>query len=226
MQLFLITSSLNPIASNVKYNVPRSVFTMEERFIQTVHTITSIRDKVPNSYCILLETTNVPENYRKTIEETVDKYIDFSTSQFAKTFTESKEKGMGELFTLEKGLLHILSNNITFERLYKISGRYYLNDKFDLKSISSNKCTFVKFENKSDSNIKDYWYGTMLYSIDWNHRWEYLEALNNSLIAMIINGVVDIEHGMYSCIPPTSVEIIKTIGCQGQMSVNGQYAYH
>ena len=58
--LFLVTSVIH-ISKNVRVygNNSRSIFTDDERFAQTIHTLESIREKVPDGIIILLESSQL-----------------------------------------------------------------------------------------------------------------------------------------------------------------------
>jgi hypothetical protein len=64
--LFLISSSIEHFSEE-----DFSRFNSEERFLQTLDTIKSVRQKVPNAYICLFECSHKPihQNYKKSLKE-------------------------------------------------------------------------------------------------------------------------------------------------------------
>jgi hypothetical protein len=60
--LVLITSIIKPPNTPLSYISVRSVFTIEERFEQTKHTIQSIREKIPGAKIFIVECSELDEN--------------------------------------------------------------------------------------------------------------------------------------------------------------------
>lgn len=136
--LFIVTSAIIPFKQG-------SINTKEERYLQTLKTIESIREKVPNSHILMVETSEykLSEDHRKVFLELTDDFVELyqdetlkkiysnvhenpKTFDFAKSLLESV--GIIGAFTYvgQKDLLK------DFTRIFKISGRYYLNDDFNI----------------------------------------------------------------------------------------------
>jgi hypothetical protein len=59
--IILITSVIRPPDKPLSYTSIRSVFTSNERFIQTKKTIESVRQKIPNGLIMLIECSHLLE---------------------------------------------------------------------------------------------------------------------------------------------------------------------
>lgn len=225
--LFLVSSTLCPSKEKVAGDHIRSIFDSKQRYEQTLNTIETIREKCPHSYIVFLETSNMPEEYKKKIASLTEIIIDFSQSKTAKTFTDSANKSLGELYTLLIGMKNVLSMDIEFDTIFKLGGRYYLNSKFDLEKFDSKSVVFREFTNETDNRHK--WFGTMMYGIGWERRWEYFEALINSTLMILTGGICDVEHSLHFYLNTSCNKYIKkvdVIGASGLAAVDGKLHEH
>ena len=144
--LFLVGSALNHFEEK-----DFSVYTTEQRFLQTLDTIKSIRTKVPDAYILLYEGSENPIDvkYQTILEEQVDLYLECGSDLIMRGVYENLHhnptkftygKSMLECRCLQVSLNHILENNLFNDttRVFKISGRYKLNDNFNIDDYKSN----------------------------------------------------------------------------------------
>jgi len=143
--LFLVGSSLEHFAEEhySRYNT-------EQRFFQTLDTIQSIRKKAPNSYICLFECSykEIPNDYKDILKEKVDLFLEFYDDSGLKVLYENLNSNPS-LFTFGKSLLetrgvlcaleYIKKNQVftDVQRVFKLTGRYSLNDYFDIKDYES-----------------------------------------------------------------------------------------
>jgi hypothetical protein len=143
--LFLVGSSLEHFAEEhfSRYNT-------EQRFHQTLETIKSIRTKVPNSYICLFECSHKPisEEYKVILKEKVDLFLEFYDEPVIKVLYENISQ-KPELITFGKSLLetrgilnclYLMKEKQLFtdvNRIFKLTGRYILNEYFDIKDYES-----------------------------------------------------------------------------------------
>jgi len=134
--LFIVTSAIIPFKTG-------SANTESERYEQTLNTISSIRNKVPNSIILLVESSQskLPDDYRKEIIKRTDSFIECYDDQILKQIYDNLEKNPHQI-NFGKSLLESRGMIIAFEkilktklyqnvhRIFKISGRYFLNDTF------------------------------------------------------------------------------------------------
>lgn len=116
MNVILVTSMLRPVND-------MTLFSTNERIDQTFKTISTIREKIPNSYIVMIEGGQINNSE----EEQFIKLVDY----LFKTDVRHLPKSPGEATLLHTYLSseHFKSlKNI--ESVSKLSGRYYLNDDF------------------------------------------------------------------------------------------------
>ena len=142
--LFLVTSLVKP---NDGYC---SVFTMEERFQQTKNTINSIKNKVPNAVIVVLEASHTS---LVMFNDVFMFYIDHCLidNPFSKSIGEAK-------------ILQIFLNSDCYKNLtktsnflvFKISGRYFLDDNFDIRNFHRHEINCRILDTKNDPNDTHY----------------------------------------------------------------------
>jgi len=209
--LFLITSVLVPANTPLSYINTRSLYSPEERFSQTKNTIKTIREKVPNSYIYLIEGSKISLEMEKELQNKVDKYINFSDNKEVMSNVNDPQKSKGEVSLLLNGLKD-MDNLDSFENVFKISGRYYLNDKFKIENFNNN---FNNFQLCDDR------YATTMYKIHRIHLRTYIEALTYSL-NHIDHGI---ERALYIVYPPNhpNNRCIPEVGVSGLVAVYPNY---
>jgi hypothetical protein len=199
----IITSVIKCSEKPLSYSDTRSIFTKEERLEQTIKTIESIRNFIPNSEIILIELGKEYSENNK-IKKIVDQYIDFSKDKMVRFFVDSRYKGLGEVFGILKGINYIKNN---YDFYIKISGRYILT-----KNIPEN------FYNDSLGFLKiNVNYSTRFYIISKNYFKKYKTILKISLFLTILRSV---ERIFYIIIPKKWVYNIENIGLEGQIGVD------
>jgi len=126
---FIITSVIYPKQGKlIQYNGPRSIFSPEQRAQQTLRTIESIRAKVPGAKIILVE-SGLREVLPFELEKKVDQYIYVGNKKLVRWSCDSKQKSLGEIMMLYYAMKNF---KFTADFYFKISGRYFLNEEFDL----------------------------------------------------------------------------------------------
>lgn len=201
--LVLITSVIN--------NFLHSVYTPEQRLEQTLNSISSIRNKVPNSYIVFLEGSVLNEPQQTLLNDKIDEFYHINVFGL--------HKSLGEL-TLLKTYFDSLNFKLNKSKIYslsKLSGRYYLNENF--KFLENNLC-MVKKTDKS-------WlgkgvYDTRFYKIPVSLVDNYIAQLN--LLYKNINNVHDIEHGFfeYQLIPSDKINKLDKLGVSGNYAPTGE----
>jgi hypothetical protein len=215
---FIITSVINTISTNLTYG-KRSYYSMNERFQQTLHTIHSIKQNVPESTIYLVEGSKITNDMEFIIESLVDYYINVKDITYIKNGIESKLKGYGEAVQIE----YLISNyNFKeYDYVFKISGRYYLNNNFNLEYLLNfNSILFCKGKSKNPPIVS-----TVLYMIPNS----YIDEITDLYIKIgklyenynihLLRGGKNILH--YERIIPQMLHnyvIIESIGVEGLVS--------
>jgi thymidylate synthase len=172
--LFGITSVIDTPNIPLSYSAVRSIFTRDERFEQTKRTISSIKEKIPEAKIIIIECSNYETNKEQLdyLRENSDYFLNLWDNQELHKYVFSIYKTIGaEIMTIEL-INYIINNNILFETFYCISGRYYLNDNFNLNLYYKN---IIKFK---DRNL---YTSTRLYSLNKKYLILYKDYLSNNL---------------------------------------------
>ena len=99
---FIITSVIYFSQKRLSKSTPRSVFTPEERAIQTLKTVHSIREKVPGAFIILLE-MGKNKNIADELIRMVDKCVFIGNKVFVKWAVNGRFRGLGEAIGLIVG---------------------------------------------------------------------------------------------------------------------------
>ena len=161
MNLVIIPSIIKCINKHLSYTNTRSVYTPYERYEQLLITISSIKEKIPNCYIVVLECSKDIEDYEKVLISTVNEYINYYyINQDVKDAVESLYKGFGESFTIYTFLKnHFKTINETYNRyenIFKISGRYFLNAKFDYNKFNNDENNFRYFPQYNNVTTRLY----------------------------------------------------------------------
>lgn len=222
--IFLISSALQTIDHLSKYN-------KEERFNQTIETIHSIRKYGPsNSKLYLIDgSSEIPDKDKLKAIEALDVHI-FKAYENPQTLLYAQR---GFKIFIENLCLHqffewFTNNSVTAKRIYKISGRYVLNENFKpgfeykdafvfLKSIDS----WMPLQIQQEANARKF-YETRLYHMDYS----LLNTYKDELVNMVNDSVrfnINVEHAIYKSLSKYNVIEVDKIGVSGFVSPSGEY---
>lgn len=131
MNIFVITSIIN-----VKHG---SIYSTDQRFLQTIETINSIRDRVKKSYIILAEFDfkSLKAAHKNELIKHTDDIYDLTDDPLANMYRTVKS--LGDIYCIIKSIQTIkdtFANNFKINSISKISGRYILNENFDIKHLT------------------------------------------------------------------------------------------
>jgi hypothetical protein len=209
--IFIITSVINTGNNPWSYTNYRSCFDIQTRFEQTLQTIESIRNLNDGTKILLVECSQIDETMTNILKDKVDYFIQtYDDSSIRGACLESNKKGFGEIKKLEKACQFIKDNNINFNRLFKISGRYFLISSFNKTNYNDNdKFTFKIYDSIGGS--------TVLYSVPNKLFDVYIEKLEYIRKFYETNPPTGIETLIpLICVPRYNIEIL---GVSGQVAV-------
>ena len=146
--LVLITSVINTSSNRLSYSKTRSKFNAEERYIQTQKTIESVREKIPGCKIFLIETSELPDDYTDYFLANTDYYLNLCSDECIAD-TSGSSKALGEGTQTIHAIKYIMDNDIDYDNLIKISGRYYLSDAFDKTIFENNKIVVKTISNNN-----------------------------------------------------------------------------
>jgi hypothetical protein len=210
--IVLITSIIRTPNLPLSYTNTRSVYSPEDRFIQTKYTIETIKNKIPNSYIILVECSYLNEDETLYFNNNCNHVINLIDTN-CKKFIYSPSKAAGEGTMTIKALEYIMNSNITFDNFFKISGRYFLNKDFNINHYT-NDYNVVK---KTDSISIN----TSLYKLNHSFIHHFLHFLKNNYNQMI--KCIGYEMLFKQFTDQLSfMKYINILGCSGNIAVSGE----
>ncbi len=214
--VFIITSVINCGTNPWSYIGTRSLFSTEDRFKQTLETISSIRKYAPsNSKILLIEGSTISEIYKEQIKQVVDIFYDVSQLDETKTnCLISNAKALGDSYLLFKAIEYIKENISNCKNIFKISGRYKLNENFNRKNISDTLPTFA-------GSINVHNYITWLFSVPYSLINEFSIHLQYTINTAKKNSWVHLESFLPMLFP--NRHIIPIIGGEGIIAVDSSF---
>lgn len=227
---FVVTSAINS-----KFGV----YTPAARLQQTLMTLDSIRTRAPGSKIVVMECTGTPltEAQSQLLEENCDLLVDFSTDKDVHEIYNSTDnwdivKNSTEIMCFGRTLRMCLDDGdfADCDRIHKMSGRYILNEKFDLGVYADHPDRIV-IGPKNTSQFPfevtgiELQYMARLWSwpADQTERviQTYTDSLNYIAQRVSAGGYADIEHVLYKFLPSDLVTEIPLLGVEGSIAPNG-----
>lgn len=228
---FIVTSAINS-----KFGV----FSPEQRLVQTLDTINSIKDKVPNAKIIIMECCGEPirPDQEKSLRDNCDVFFDCSHDEEVQALYDNDNwdvvKNGTEIMVFGRVLavLHKEKMLDDVDRIHKMSGRYVLNDMFDLNTYEDSTVQdkiVIGPKYKSQFPIEvttvPLQYMARLWSWPRSRVDEVVKVYTDSFIffaeRLAAGGYVDIEHVLYKFLNPADVHEIQNMGVEGQIAPNG-----
>jgi hypothetical protein len=246
--LFLVGSAVNHFKED-----DFSSFKVEERFQQTLDTIQSIKDKVPDAYILIYEASETPikQEYKDKFIEQSDLFIECGDDPFMKSLYENIHrdpikftfvKSMLECRCLQLVLNHMMEHNIFNDttRVFKLTGRYKLNEYFDIDDYKTRFLTnkyvmkYYDYEERFEDieNIYSLLYGckgsivTGLWSFDRFLFGDIFNILEKSFQymerAIQLTAGIDIEHTFYHFIDRDKILNVSVLGLDLIKGMSGE----
>jgi hypothetical protein len=171
----VITSIIDTCKNPLSYSNVRSYWTKEERYQDTKKTIESIRKFIPNNKILLIECSLLNEEERNYFLENTDYFLNLYdlNNQEILNKINSASKSMGEGTMTIHALEYLFNNNVVFDNIFKISGRYWLNNKFNYHLFDNAENNIIQTTDISNMF-------TFLYKLNYNTSKLFLIYLKNS----------------------------------------------
>jgi hypothetical protein len=167
--LFIITSKIIVSNNKLSYTNNRSIYTVDERFKDTIGTIDSIKKNINDPLICLIDNSELNNEMNETLRKNVNYFIDRDTVNSIKNidyFTdESPCKGTAEMHQFEI-ILNYIKKTITDIKdyhIFKITGRYKIKNNFDINNFINNKFVFKKNKLLQEKRYISNYYYTCFY---------------------------------------------------------------
>lgn len=129
--LVLVTSVICVPSSPLSYAPTRSAFTPQERFEQTLKTIQTCKEKIPNARVVVLEgSVRLDPAFHTGLCAAADDVVADLAARAGPEIYNSPYKATFEVFKLMTYLHDHRSSWNEYDHVFKISGRYWLSDVF------------------------------------------------------------------------------------------------
>lgn len=226
---FIVTSAVNS-----KFGIYNS----DERLSQTIITLQNIKFRIPDAKIIVMECAGTPLTQKQSdlLEQHSDLVVDFSNDSDVQAIYQSDNwdvvKNSTEIMCFGR-TLRLCKNDGDLEgydRIHKMSGRYILNDDFDLEVYNQypNKI-IIGPKHKSQFPFQVTGIELQYMARLWSWPAEELDAIikvyEDSLVyigqRVSQGGYADIEHVLYKFLPTDRVQEIPMLGVEGFIAPNG-----
>jgi len=210
----IITSILRTPDTPLSYTNTRSVYTPKERFEQTKKTIQSIRDHIPDTHIVLVECSKLLDEEIDYFKSNTDHLINLYDDDWSRNAIYSTSKSFGEWAMMKSVFHYILNCNIQFESVYKISGRYWITDRFDYTVVQRERNTALKVPHGGIS--------TRLYKLDFSSIVIFNAFLESKVSDMLkFKSFEDLFKEFLITLPQNNVKYLHVIGVAGNIAVDG-----
>jgi len=226
-------------AANAKF----SKYTPEERLKQTLKTIESVKKYIPNSVICMTECSvpGISMEVKEQLSKDVDHFVNLSKDPTVNWIQQNIQhqdtvKNLTELVVVSK-FFNVAKQNKWFDdcnRIFKVSGRYWLTDKFDItryeqadaisKYVVSKKMLSQFPYSLTEQSLQ---YMLRVYSFDTVLLEDFIARLNvmtKHMEEKVNNGsYIDIEHLFCKFLPKDMTLEIARTGVAGHVAPNGAY---
>lgn len=211
-----------------------SVFSEEERFEQTLETLNSINKYCPNNRVFIFDSSpeQPKEEYLKELNNRGATVFYSGTEPDVNSFSNVgsySSRSIAESISFIYFLSWFKKQDIRSKRIYKLSGRYRLNENFILNDPSyEGAFVFAKahdsWMNKQHQEQKgvDKLYILRCWHMDYNLLDTFDKELRNILLDCINEGI-DVEHSYYKNLHTYKTIELDKIGVCGNIAPSGDY---
>ena len=218
INLVLITSVICIENKPLSYTNIRSVYSHEERFEQTKKTIQTIRKKIPNSKILFVECSKLNEEMTMYLVKNSDFFLNLYEDEKIRNKTTTRSKALGEGTMTICAIQYIKQNNIEYDNLFKITGRYWLSEHFNYNFFNNNDIVIHYINNDTNNAC------TSLYKLHKINVDEWMNFLNiNSQLMFQCIGYEVLFALFLKEAKPNKIIYLHKIGVNGYISVSHDF---
>ena len=148
----LVTSVIAPSAAPLSYSNVRSVYSNEERYLQTLETLDSIKRHIPETDVAVIECSPVSKMLYD-LSTRVDVFLNMYPNEDVR---KSPHKGVSEAHMV-LAMLNML-DRFDYQNIFKFTGRYILNSDFDYGLWDNNDTVVKETQHYSGPSIHTFLY--------------------------------------------------------------------
>jgi hypothetical protein len=188
--IVLINSKIVVSNNRLSYSATRSIFSGNERFLQTKATIESAKKHIPEPYIVFIDNSALSSDAMDYFKNEADLFLNPIHDDEMRHDTDINEaKAMGELSHIRHALNHIDKLPFEWGHLFKLCGRYVINEHFDYRKFDNDHNIFrvneplTRFKSGFLSRIltsRKTCYFTSFYKISRRNYPQYREAINRA----------------------------------------------
>ena len=218
IHLVLITSVIHTPNAPLSYTNTRSIYSAEQRYEQTKNTIQSIKDKIPDAIIVIVECSKLDKSEEEFLTQNCDIVINLYDYADIRTNVHGISKALGEGTLTYHALNYIQQNNIQYDSLIKISGRYLLSDNFDLNNFN-NDSIVIKYIDGDPNNVI-----TSLYKLPHKAVEQFKLFLNDNFNLMYQCIGYEVLFSMFvNTVTYVDIKPLTQIGVEGVIAVSADY---
>jgi hypothetical protein len=220
------------------------IYSPEQRLDMTLETLKCLRERVPGCKIVISEVSGagLVAKFEDALVDACDVYLDFTNNSEVRYIYDNRiwydnwdiVKNLTELTTFPIALKTLLDAGEIDDqdRIFKMSGRYLLNEKFDLSFYEQPNIVDRIVIGKSVPSQFPF----AVTGLDTQYMCRLLSwprALHKPMIEyyekgrdymkhrMSLGGYADIEHCLYYAIPRDQVHEVDQVGVYGNIAPNG-----
>lgn len=223
--LFIVTSALIPTIG---------VFDYETRLNQTIETVKTIKQKDPNALIVITDASvqSVPEKDLEFFHSYITGFVSWDKDDQIRSFSTQGQKSIAESLLMMKTLMMLKRNPsvskmlYSVKRIFKVSGRYRLNENFNIEEYNKDEY-YGKYIFKKRMPS---WCGreslliTRLWSMCPSLVDEYIETLPQIIQTIATQGI-DTEHAHFECLNKDHLIEFENVYVEGQVASTGEWHY-
>lgn len=221
------------------------IYSADQRLKMTLDTISNLRERVPGVKIVVNEVSGngIQPERENALLDACDIFLDFTTNTEVNWIYNNKAwyenwdvvKNLTELTTFPLSLYSLLDSGELdgIDRVFKMSGRYLLNDKFNLDFYSTDEAKDkIVIGRRCASQfpyqitlLKEQYMARLLSWPSYMQRdmaSYYVNARDYMRERMRAGGYADIEHCLFYALPQDRVLEVDEVGVYGTIAPNGQ----
>ena len=214
--IVLITSIIKTPNIPLSYGT-RSIYTSEERFEQTKLTIQSIREKIPNCKIFIVECSELNNYEEEYFIKNCDYVLNLYDNIDLRNKIYSRSKALGEGTMTISALDFLKKNNIYYNNLIKVSGRYFLSENFKIENFLNDDIV-IKYIDNNDNNVF-----TGLYKLPIKCIENFKEFLQYNYNNMVLCMGYEYLFAQFIKTQQHKKQIFNPIGLKGYVSVSNDF---